>query len=125
MTRVRGIRGATTVEENTPKAVLAATRELLERLVAANDIAAEDVVCALFTTTRDINAEFPAVAARQMGWTNGAFLCGHEMEVPDSLRGCIRILILVNTERSAQEIVHVYLRDAVNLRSRGTTEGVL
>ena len=112
----RGIRGATTVEENTKEAILDATRELLQIMVEANDIAVDDVGSATFTTTSDINAEYPAVAARQLGWHDAALLCGHEMNVPDSLTKCIRILLMYNTEKSAQEIKHIYIKNAVNLR---------
>jgi chorismate mutase len=121
----RGIRGATTAAENTKDAILQSTRELLERLAEANGLQQEDLVAALFTTTRDLNAEFPAVAARQMGWTDVALMCSHEMDVPDGLPSCIRVLILVNTERRPQELVNVYLRDAVTLRSRGGERRVI
>ena len=117
----RGLRGATTVSENTKEAILEATRELLESLVSANDFTTDDVAAAILTTTQDLDAEFPAVAARQMGWEHVALLCGHEMKVPDSLSLCIRVLILVNTEKGQEEMAHQYLRDAKDLRSRGTS----
>jgi len=113
----RGIRGATTVEDNTREDILAATEELLQKMIEANDLQAEDIAYAYFTTTTDLDAEFPAVAARQMGWTNVALLCGHEMNVAGSLSKCLRVLVLVNTEKSADEIVHVYIKGAENLRS--------
>ena len=115
----RGIRGAITVAENTKDAILSGTTELLERLVAENDIQREQLAAAIFTTTRDLNAEFPAVAARQLGWTDVALLCSHEMDVPNALPSCIRVLLLVNTDKSPQELVNLYLRGAKNLRSRG------
>ena len=115
----RGIRGATTVTENTRDAILSGTTELLERLVEENGIQREQLAAAIFTTTRDLNAEFPAVAARQMGWTDVALLCSHEMDVPNALPSCIRVLLLVNTTKSPQELVNLYLRGAKNLRSRG------
>lgn len=118
-TTCRGVRGAIMAEENTREAMLAASQELLERLVAANDIRQEQVAAVFFTTTQDLNAEFPAVAARQMGWTHVALLCGHEMSVPDDLPHCIRVLLLVNTEKSADELVNVYLKGTERLRSRG------
>jgi chorismate mutase len=118
--RCRGIRGATTVEENTKEAILRATKELLAKLIEANGIDAEEVAYAFFTTTSDLNAEFPALAAREMGWTQAALLCSHEMNVPGSLVKCIRILILYNTERSAGEIVHVYIKGAKNLRANNS-----
>ncbi|MBI4298644.1 MAG: chorismate mutase, partial [Chloroflexi bacterium] len=92
MTRVRGIRGATTSDDNTKEAILSATRELMDRIVEANDVHAEDVAAVFFTTTQDLNAEFPALSARQMGWRDVALLCSHEMGVPDGLPKCIRTL---------------------------------
>jgi len=114
---VRGIRGATTVESNTREAILDATRELLGELISANGIKADDVASAYFTTTTDLNAEFPAVVARSdFGWTNIALMCGHEMDVPGSLRMCLRIMLHVNTDRSQDEVCHVYQRGAAVLR---------
>ena len=112
----RGIRGAITVESNSREAILGAARELLGEMIRCNEIKAEDVASANFTTTQDLNAEFPAVAARELGWTNVPLLCGHEMNVPGSLPMCLRILCLVNTDRAQDEICHVYLRDAKALR---------
>ena len=117
----RGLRGATTARDNTKDAIIEATRELLERLIEANAIKADDVAAAFFTTTQDLNAEFPAVAARQMGWEHVPLICGHEMRVPDALPLCIRVMALVNTEKRPQEMVHTYLRDAKDLRSRGVS----
>lgn len=119
----RGIRGAITVEENSSAAIRAATRELLERLVAANDLLVDDIASVIFSTTPDLNAEFPAVAAREMGWTDAALLCTHEMGVPGSLPRCIRVLIHWNTPRRANEVVHVYLREARRLRPERAPEG--
>ena len=112
----RGVRGATTADANTREAILEATRDMLERLIAANGIRQEDVASAIFSTTQDLNAEFPAVAARELGWTEAALLNTHEMAVPGSLPRCIRVLIHWNTTRSASEIVHVYIRGARSLR---------
>lgn len=115
--RVRGIRGATTVERNTRDAILDATHDLLKLLIEANDIHQDDVASAVFTTTPDLNAEFPAVVARQQfGWQHVALQCGHEMAVPGSLPMCLRILLHVNTERAQDEVVHVYARGARVLR---------
>ena len=122
MTKVRGIRGATTAASNTREAILEATEELLQELIEANAIESDDVAAAVFTTTHDLNAEFPAVAARKLGWSNVALMCGHEMAVPDSQSKCIRVLVLVNTEKAPQDLSNVYLKDAVNLRARGTEE---
>lgn len=113
---VRGIRGATTAETNSREAILEATSELLDCLVQANGVRREDVVSVLFSTTPDLNAEFPAVAARAAGWEDVALLCMHEMSVPGSLQQCVRILIHVNTERASHEMEHVYLRGAGVLR---------
>jgi chorismate mutase len=114
---VRGIRGATTVDSNTREAILDATRELLAEIIRVNGIEAKDVASAYFTTTTDLNAEFPAVVARsEFGWTNIALMCGHEMDVPGSLRMCLRIMLIVNTERSQDEVCHVYQRGAAVLR---------
>jgi tryptophan synthase alpha chain len=112
----RGIRGATTVETNTSEDILEATTDLLDAIIRLNDIAAEDVVSAIFTTTPEITASFPAMAARELGWTDVPLLCAHEMAVPGSLRGVVRILLHVNTTRTPSEIRHVYLRAAGALR---------
>lgn len=112
----RGVRGATTAAENTADAILAATRELLFIMVRANGIQPADVASAIFTTSRDLNATYPALAARQFGWYDAALLCGHEMDVPGGLQKCIRILIHWNTDRRAEEIVHAYLHGARDLR---------
>lgn len=114
--RCRGIRGATTVEANEPEAIVQAASELLTELMQANGLQIDDVASAIFTTSQDLNAEFPAVAARSMGWTDVALLCGHEMDVPGALPMCLRILLHVNTEKEARELAHVYLRGAKVLR---------
>ena len=116
MMRCRGVRGATTIERNTAEEILAATRELLATLIEANQIDVDDVASVFFTTTPDLNAAFPAVAARDYGWDSVALICGHEMAVPGSLERVIRILIHWNTEKSSNEIRHVYLGRAVELR---------
>ena len=113
---VRGIRGATTVESNTREEILDAARELLDAIVRANELPHDHVASIIFTTTPDLNAEFPAVAARELGWTDVALECMHEMNVPGSLPRCLRILMHVNTERSAAELQHIYLRGARVLR---------
>jgi chorismate mutase len=112
----RGVRGATTADGNSREDILRATRELLALMIRQNGIRPEDVASAIFSTTTDLDAEFPALAARQLGWFDVALLCNHELDVPGSLRRCVRILVHWNTERSAKEIVHVYIKDAVNLR---------
>ncbi|QBD77799.1 chorismate mutase [Ktedonosporobacter rubrisoli] len=116
MTYCRGIRGATTVECNSREEMLAATTELLQLIIERNNLCAEDVASAIFSVTDDLNAVFPALAARQLGWTSVALLNTCEIPVPGSLSKCIRILLHVNTAKSAEEIQHVYLREAVQLR---------
>ena len=118
----RGIRGATTADENTKEAILEVTKELLAAIVEANGIDTQDIAATFFTTTQDLNAEFPAVGARQMGWVDVPLMCGHEMNVPDGQPMCIRVLVLVNTEKSQQEMSHVYLKGAIGLRNRGATD---
>lgn len=113
---VRAIRGATTVADNTREDILEATTELLEAIVRINEVEPEDMASIIFTTTPDLDAVFPAVAAREAGWTNIALECLHEMNVPGSLARCLRILIHVNTELPQGELTHVYLRDARTLR---------
>ena len=119
MTKVRAIRGATTSDNNTKDDIVEATREMLISLVEANDLKKEDVISAFFTTTEDLNTQFPAVAARKIGWTEVALMCSHEMFVPDAQEKCIRVMVHVNTDKSPHDINNVYLKDAVNLRKRG------
>ncbi|MDE2900052.1 MAG: chorismate mutase [Chloroflexota bacterium] len=115
----RGFRGATTVSENTEAAIAEATEEMLRALVEVNGLEPEYIAAAWFTTTPDLNASFPAtVARRQLGWTGVALMNSHEINVPGGLPMCIRVMLLVNTEKSQDEIQNVYLRGAVNLRQR-------
>ena len=115
---VRGVRGATTVTEDTREAILDATTELLNEIVTANEIDKDDLASVQLTTTRDLVAEFPAVAARMLGWVHVPLINSHEMDVHHGQPRCIRVLLLWNTDRRPQEIKHIYLRDAVNLRSK-------
>lgn len=112
----RGVRGATTASENTEEAILEATRELLYIIIRVNNIAPDDIASVHFTTTVDLNATYPALAARQLGWYDAALLCGHEMQVPGCLGKCIRVLIHWNTSCGIDEIIHVYLKEAKSLR---------
>ncbi|MBN1680780.1 MAG: chorismate mutase [Anaerolineae bacterium] len=121
----RGVRGAITVTENTADAILQAVSDLLSIMIDANQIDPDDVGCVFFTTTPDLNAEFPAVAARQLGWLDVAILCGHEMDVPHGLKHCLRILIMWNTRLRAQDIQHIYLGDAISLRPDRSTSTTL
>ncbi|MDA0271339.1 MAG: chorismate mutase [Chloroflexi bacterium] len=113
---VRGIRGATTVASNSREEILAATHELLSRIVEANEVDPDLVASILFSTTPDLTAEFPAVAAREQGYVHVALECVHEMNVPGSLAKCLRILMHVNTDRPLDQIKHIYLHGARALR---------
>ena len=118
---VRGIRGATTAAANTAEAIVEATAELLAELVKLNGVERDEVAFAYFTTTLDLDAEFPALAARRMGWTSVPLLCGNDMLVPGpnprSVPMCIRILLLYNTDRAQSEMRSAYLRGAQAIRA--------
>ena len=113
---VRGVRGATTVENNTRDEILTATRQLFALMIRLNGIEPEMAASAMFSVTTDLNAEFPALAARQLGWLEVPLLCTYEIDVPGSLRKCIRILINWNTDKPQHDIKHVYIKEAVKLR---------
>ncbi|MBT5021037.1 MAG: chorismate mutase [Planctomicrobium sp.] len=114
---VRGVRGAITVEANDKPEILDATRELLEEIIARNDLADfSEIVSAVFTTTTDLTSAFPAEAAREIGMGSVPLLCASEINVPGALPLVIRILLHVNTEKKQTEMVHIYLRNAQNLR---------
>jgi chorismate mutase len=118
---VRGIRGATTAEHNSADAIVEATGELLAELTRLNELDRDEVCLAYFTTTLDLDAEFPALAARRMGWTAVPLLCGNDMVVPGpnprSVPRCIRILLLYNTDRAQSEMRSAYLRGAQAIRA--------
>ncbi|MDR7544912.1 MAG: chorismate mutase [Armatimonadota bacterium] len=113
---VRGIRGATTAETNSAEAILDATRELLVEMARANGVAPHEIAAAFFASTPDLTAAYPAEAARRLGWTAVPLLSFADVDVPGALGRCIRILLLWNTSRAQDEIVHVYLRGATGLR---------
>ncbi len=113
---VRGIRGAVSAEKNTREAIHNATKRLLSRIAEENEIETADIVSILLTATVDLNADFPAFAVRDMGWTRVPVLCAQEMEVPDSMTRLIRVLLHVNTSKSQDEIRHQYLGEARSLR---------
>ncbi|MDC1062753.1 chorismate mutase [Hellea sp.] len=119
MSKVQAIRGATTSPSNSSEEILAATAEMLDLIIKENSLEVDDIISAFFTTTQDLNAEFPPVAARKIGWVNVALMCSHEMKVPGALPKCIRVMVHVNTDKNPTDIVNIYLRDAVNLRKRG------
>ncbi len=113
---VRGIRGATVVEADDRELILEATRELLEALVLANDIAVDDIASIMFTMTPDLQSTYPAQAARWLGWENTPLLGALETAVPGGLPRCVRVLMHVNTDRAPADIKHIYLREAQTLR---------
>jgi len=117
MLSIRGIRGATTVTEDSADAIYSATRELLLAILEANpDLRPADVASVLFTVTQDISAAYPARAARELGWGEVPLMCAQEIPVQGSLPLCIRILIHWNTCLAQNDIHHVYQREAVQLR---------
>lgn len=116
MSAVRGVRGATTVAANERAAILTGTRELLEHLIRANGIDPADVASATFTVTPDLDAEFPAFAAREIGWVEVPLICGREVPVAGALGLCVRVLIHWNTDRAQADVRHVFLHGARALR---------
>ena len=118
---VRGVRGATTAAENSPEAIVDATAELLQELASSNDLQVEEIAFCYLTTTSDLNAEFPALGARRVGWVEVPLLCGHDMDVaapnPRAVPKCIRILLLYNTDKPQSEMRHAYLRGAEAIRA--------
>ncbi len=116
MTQVRGVRGAISVSENTRGAVLDSSRRLLEEMAVSNGIEADSIASVFFSMTPDLDAAFPAEAARQMGWTHVPLFGCQEAAVPGSLPLCIRILIHWNTDLRQEDIHHVYVGDAARLR---------
>jgi chorismate mutase len=118
---VRGIRGATTAFENTADSITEATEELLRELVTINDLDPQEIAFCYLTTTSDLNAEFPALAARKIGWLDVPLLCGHDMNIklpnPRGVPMCIRVLILYNTPRPQQSMRFAYLRGAQTIKA--------
>ena len=120
MTAVRGIRGATTADSDTREDILEATEELLREICSVNEVDPADIASIFFTTTRDITAEFPQVAARVgMDWPHLALIGATEMNVENDAERCIRILIHINTDKRQDEMNFVYMRGATHLRARG------
>jgi chorismate mutase len=113
---LRGIRGAITIDSNDREEIISKTCRLLKTLVQENDLKVEDVASAIFSVTDDVNAEFPAVAARKLGWSYTPLLCTREIPVPGSLQSCIRILLHVNSDKDQAEMNHSYLGGAHSLR---------
>ena len=122
--KVRGIRGAITVTEDTEEKIITAATELLNEIIAENDLKKENVASVTFSLTPDLNSAFPAVAARELGWENVALFCCQELAINDALEKCIRILIHYNTDKAAAELNHIYLKNAKQLRPDLAEEGV-
>lgn len=116
MHRIVGIRGATTTEFNTAESILSDTGELLREIIRMNDIKSEDIISMIFTVTHDLNAAFPSVVARELGFTDIPLLNSNEINVPGSLGKCIRILMHTYTNRTKENIKHIYLKEAKKLR---------
>ncbi len=116
--QTRGIRGATTVKKNVSDQIISATRELLTRLIEANNVDTRDIAAVFFSATPDLNSAFPAKAAREMGWIDVPLFCQVEIDVPEALKKCIRILMLVNTGLEQQQVKHVYLKETIKLREQ-------
>lgn len=116
--KVRGVRGATTADSNDRDSIISATAELLNEMLALNEIDADDLAAVQFTTSPDLVAEFPAVAARvSLGWKYVPLINAVEIDRPGAQALCIRILMFWNTERAQSDIKHVYLKEAVKLRT--------
>jgi chorismate mutase len=117
---VRGIRGATTATANDADAIVEATEELLNELAERNQLDIDEIAFAYLTTTPDLTAEFPALAARRLGWVDVPLLCGHDMAVPQpnprSVPMCVRVVLLYNTDRAQREMRHAYLRGATAIK---------
>jgi len=116
MSNTRGIRGAITAAGNNKKAILSATKQLLNAMVSANKLKLQDIACVIFSATKELKAEFPATAARQMGWKNVPLMCASEINVPGSIKNCIRVLMMVNSNKPQSSIKHIYLGKAKKLR---------
>lgn len=120
---IRGIRGAIQISENSVEAIRGATQELLLSMISANAVVTSDIVSAFFTVTTDLNADYPAAAARAMGWSQVPLLDAQEIEVPGGMPRVIRVLLHVETARTQSDVEHIYLRGAAALRPdvNGTT----
>ena len=114
---MRGIRGATCVPFNNAQEILEATKELLQEIVRKNSLVQDEIAAVIFSMTEDLNAVFPAEAARRLGWIHVPLFCTREINVPGALPRCIRVLMLVNSVKKQEEIRHVYLKEAASLRT--------
>lgn len=115
--RMRALRGAITVPGNDRDEIVSATGELLEAMISRNAVDGDDLVSMIFTATPDLDAEFPAIAARRLGLAHVPLLCSVELDVVGAMPRCVRVLMHLYTDRSADELQHVYLREARELRA--------
>ncbi len=111
-----GIRGAITVENNSKEDIVSSTSELLKKMTEENRLNKEDIAAVIFSTTKDLDAEFPAAAARELGWNSAALMCTNEISVKGAIKKCVRVLMIVNSEIKQSEVKHVYLKEARSLR---------
>jgi chorismate mutase len=123
MIKIRGIRGAVKVAENTKESIITTTKHLLQKMIEKNEVATDDIASIFFTATDDLNTEFPAYAAREIGLGKVPLLCAREIAVTDSMPQLIRILILVNTSKSLLDIKHQYLGETSRLNPHLSNEG--
>lgn len=114
--KVRALRGAITTDDNSPGSIVASTELLLKECLSRNAISADDIISIIFTATADLNAEFPAAAARKLGLSTTPLLCTREIGVPGSVQKCIRVMLQFYTSKSKDELHHVYMEDARQLR---------
>ncbi len=112
----RGVRGAITVKKNEKDAIVFATEMLLEKMISVNKIKVEDIASVIFSVTQDLTKEFPAIAAREMGWLYTPLMCTNEISIEGSLKKCIRVLMMINSDKPQDKIKHVYLDEAQKLR---------
>jgi chorismate mutase len=120
---VRGIRGAVNIASNTKEEILTKSKDLLEAILSANRVKPADIAAAIFTLSPDLNADFPAYAARQLGWTDVPLMCARELDVPGAMEKVIRVLLLVNSKTPPSKIKHQYLGDTPRLRPDLATKG--
>ncbi len=113
---VRAVRGAITVDDNSAADIIDETKLLLKKIVEENKIEQDDIISIIFSVTADLDAAFPAVAARQLGWTSTALMCTNEINVPGSLKKCVRVLMHINSDKGNAELRHIYLKGARVLR---------
>lgn len=118
----RGIRGAITVKKNEKDAIVFATEMLLEKIISVNKIKVEDIASVIFSVTKDLTKEFPAIAAREMGWLYTPLMCTNEIDIEGSLKKCIRVMMIVNSDKPQGKMKHIYLDEAQKLRPDLSTE---